>query len=102
MPMSNLNHFLESVMHVNVLRMGGASAGIIGSAGADSDIIYNLRKCAIAFASEYHKPKSNHDELEKLSQEIGGYIQTLHVIGTLSEAEVDKLIDELQMLTDKP
>ena len=89
-------------MHVNVLRMGGASAGIIGSAGADNDIIYNLRKSAIAFASEYNKTKSNHDELEQLSQEIGGYIQTLHVIGTLSEAEVDKLIDELQMLTDKP
>lgn len=82
--------------------MGGASAGIMGSSGTDNDIVNNLKKSAIAFAREYGKPTSNHDELTRLSQEITGYLRTLPLTYTLSEEEVEKLINELQMLVDKP
>ncbi len=98
---TELDSFLERVMHINVLTMGGASEGIIGSSSTGGVIINNLKKTAIAFAHEYRKPASNHDELMRLEQEIAGYLQTLQLTYTLSESEADRLIQKLQILTDK-
>lgn len=86
-------------MGINILRMGGASAGIFGSTGADNDVLHSLKKSSIAFAAEYKKPTADQVKLEQLSNEIHGYIQTLQLLTTLSEKEAHKLIDQLQELT---
>lgn len=89
-------------MHITVLRMGGAAAGIMGSSGADNDIVNNLKKCAIAFAYEYRKPTPANDELLRLSQEINGYLHVLQLTSALSEKEFNLLVDYLQALTANP
>jgi hypothetical protein len=96
-----LDSFIERIMHVNVLRMGGAAAGIMGAAGGDAVILNKLKRSAIAFAREYCKPTPSPDELTQVSQEMYGYLQTLQLTYTLSEKEADKLMDELQALLDR-
>ena len=81
--------------------MGGASAGIIGSASAVSDIVNNLKRSSVAFASEYSKSDSNNVELERLSDEIAGFLQTLQLMYVLSEGEANKLTDELQIFMEE-
>lgn len=98
----NLNLFIARIMRIDVLRMGGASAGIIGSAGGDTDTVNNVKKTAIVFASEYSKSSPDQDELTRLSQEIIGFLQILQLTYTVSEDEVNGLMDELQMLMDNP
>lgn len=88
-------------MRINVLRMGGAGPGILGSSGADGEVVHNLKKSAIAFASEYRKPQTNQAELERLTNEVAGSFQTLNLMNTLSDEETNKLLDQLQGLTDK-
>jgi acyl-homoserine lactone acylase PvdQ len=95
-----LDLFLERIMNMNLLRMGGASAGIFGSSGADTDILNRLKNTTITFANEYRKPKEGHAKLVQLSKDIYGYFQTLQLTNTLSEKEANKLIDQLDKLTD--
>ena len=80
--------------------MGGAAAGILGSSGADSDVLNKLKKTALVFASEYNKPTIDRAILERLSNEIDGLLQTLQVVNTLSEEDGHKLIEQLQNLMD--
>ena len=88
-------------MHITVLRMGGASAGILGSSGADGDIVNNLKRNCMAFANEYRKPVAKQVNLEGLADEIDGLLRTLQVTSTLSESETDKLLDQLHVLMEK-
>ncbi len=97
----DLNHFLEKIMRINVLRMGGASAGILGASGADNDVMYNLKKCTVIFASEFRKPNADQTVLKRLSSDIYGFIQTLQLTYALSEKEANKLTDQLQDLLEK-
>jgi hypothetical protein len=99
MPVSSeLDSFLADVMRINVLRMGGASAGILGSAGSDGEVVDKLKRSAIAFAGEYRKPTARRDELERLANELSGFIQTLQVTSALSEVGANKFLNQLQML----
>lgn len=98
---TEIDDFLARIMNLNVLRMGGAAAGIVGSSGADSDILYRLKKTAVAFASECRNPAVNRDELQRLSGEVAGLIQTLQLTSTLSDEAADKLLDQLQNLTNR-
>lgn len=102
MPASTeLGVFLEKVMRINVLKMGGASGGIAGSISGDHLTLQDLKKSAITFAKEYIKPEPDKDELLRLSEEINGYFRILQLTYTLSEKEADKLMDELQALVDE-
>jgi hypothetical protein len=102
MPAStDLNSFLESVMNINVLRMGGASAGILGSTSADSSIVNDLKKGAYLFATEYRKSGADYVTLERLSNEMYGFLQTLQLTYTLSEKEANKFINQLQKLMNE-
>jgi hypothetical protein len=96
-----LDVFVDKIMHIQVLRMGGAFTGIMGSSGADSDVLNSLKKSVMAFADEYSKPNSGHNDLTRLSQEIWGYTQTLQLTSTLSAKETNELIDDLEVLMDK-
>lgn len=97
---ANLNLFIQKILNITVQRMGGASAGILGSSGADNDIVNNLKKTVIAYANEYTKTTPSRVELVSLSQYIYGYLQTLQLTYTLTATEADKLINDLQELTD--
>ncbi len=97
---SDLDMFLEKVMHISVLRMGGAAAGIIGSSGADVGIVNSLKKTTLDFANECRKPTPNQAELQRLSNEVGGFLHTLGVLSILSAEETTNLIQQLQKLTD--
>ena len=97
---SSLKLFIDRILNFNVVRMGGASAGIFGSTGADYDVLNSLKNSTIAFATEYRKPTTDHAKLKQFSNDIYGYLQTLQLTYTLSEVEANELIDQLQKLTD--
>ena len=99
MPAStDLNNLLESIMNINVLRMGGASAGIVGSTGGDISVLNDLKKCAFIFVAEYRKSAADYTTLERLANEMYGYLQTLQLTYTLSEKEANKFVDQIQKL----
>lgn len=98
---SNLEHFLESIMQINVIHLGGARAGIIGSSDVNNMTVNDLRKSAIAFAKEYQKQRPNHTKLTQNSKQVQGHLLSLQLTNTLSENKVRALIDELEKLTDE-
>lgn len=98
---NKLETFLDKIMNLNVLRLGGAAAGIMGSPGTDNMVLESLKRSALEFAGEYKKPGANKEVLVKLSNAIYGYIQTLQVIYTLSEVQANVLTDELQALMNE-
>ena len=65
---TKLDIFVEKIMSINVMRMGGAFAGIVGSTGTDGDTANNLKESTINFAREYNKSTLNQDKLTRLSQ----------------------------------
>jgi hypothetical protein len=97
---TELHAFLETIMQINVLRMGGASSGILGSMGADAEVANNLKKSALNLANEYRKLTLDHAEVEKLSNEIRGFLQTLQLMSTLSEKKTDELMRQLELITE--
>lgn len=97
---SDIDVFLQSIMKIKVTRMGGASPGIFGQVGTDGDLVNSLKRSAITFATEYRKPESNKDEVPRLSNEVEGYLRSLVLTNTLSENEVDELLDKLYSLSD--
>ena len=98
---TELKPFIETIMSITVQRMGGAYAGILGTSGADNDILIKLKRAVISYAREYSKLAPDQTKLTKLSQEIYGYLQIMQLTYTLTESEAGKLIDELQILDDK-
>lgn len=78
--------------------MGGAFAGIMGVSGADNQILTKLKRAAIAYANEYTKSSPSRTQLDNISSEMYGYLQTLQLTYTLTEDEATKLLDELQAL----
>ena len=98
MKTSNLERFVQGIMSIEVLRMDGASAGILGTAGADSDVVHSLKKTTIAFASEYCKAGADQNMLERLAQEIDGLLRTTQLTHTISEERATKLVADLNTL----
>lgn len=96
---ASLDSFLNHIMAINTTPMGGAMAGILGASGTGTDTINSLKKTALQFANDYSKPKPNQNELDKLEQEIVGYLQILQLTYTLSEDRAQALMDEIQTLT---
>jgi hypothetical protein len=96
-----LTLFIQHIMSISVLRMGGAFAGIVGSSNTDNVVLDSLKKNALDFGREYSKPVPGHNQLVELSKEIYGCLRTLQVTYTLSEKEAERLTDELQALMDK-
>jgi len=78
--------------------MGGAFAGIMGVSGADNQILTKLKRTAVAYANEYSRPSPDKAELNKLSGDMYGCLQTLQLTYTLTEKEAMSLTDELQIL----
>ena len=98
---SDLDLFLKDVMHISVLRMGGAGAGIVGSSGAEADIVNNLKKTVLDFANESRKPTIDQVALQQLSDEVRGLLQTLGVLSILSAERTNQLIHELRAIVDQ-
>jgi hypothetical protein len=95
---STVDLFLSSIMNIQVLRMGGAAAGIFGSTGDDGLAVQEAKSAAMAFANEYRKPKPDAQEIERLMQNVEGRIRVLELTKVVSEQEADKLIGELHSL----
>lgn len=98
---SDLRQFLEHIMQIDVVQMGGARAGIVGSSDANSGTINKLKKNAIAFAQEYTKQKSDHTILTQTADQVIGCLLTLQLTSTLSETTTVALINELEKLKGK-
>jgi hypothetical protein len=99
MSSSAIDSFLKRIMSIEVLVMGGASAGIFGISSADNDTVNNLKKSAIAFAKEYSGKNESTKLLAQYSQDIEGYLQVLQLTNTISKNTAEKLTDELRALT---
>lgn len=99
---SQLHAFLEKIMAIQALNMGGAAAGIFGQSDAQQDVLRGLKHTTATFAAEYVKPAPSASLLDKLSKEIDGSLQTLYVTNVLSKDSADTLIDELHLLIDTP
>lgn len=93
-----LNSFIENIMSTKDLKMGGASAGIIGSSNGNSIIELNLKKSVIAFATEYQKQNTNKKDLIVLADEVNRNIQTAHMVSLISDKKFDELLDQLEDL----
>jgi hypothetical protein len=98
---AELDVFLKSIMKINVVQMGGASAGILGVSGADGEVINNLKNTSLAFANECCKPTASSKDLDRLSNKIGGFLQTLQLINTLSNEHANELFDQLEIVMTK-
>lgn len=85
-------------MHIRVLRMNGAGAGIVGSSGIEFGVVQNLQKSALQFATEYRKSSPNQAILRESKAQLGGALQTLNVLSILSEQETNKLLQQLHDL----
>ncbi|MDQ5886117.1 MAG: hypothetical protein QG628_514 [Patescibacteria group bacterium] len=94
----NIDKFVNQIMNITVTRMGGASAGIFGQAGADADITNTLKRVTIAFATEYQKSTPDKNIVLQYAKDIEGQLQTLVLTNTLSEKEANELIDQLHSL----
>ncbi len=86
-------------MHIRVLRMNGAGAGIMGSSGVEFDVVQNLQKSALQFATEYRKSSPNQAILREATARLSGALQTLGVLSILSEQETNDLMQQLHRLT---
>jgi len=95
---ADLQLFLARVMGMKVLRVGGASAGILGALGGESETLNSLKRTALEFAKEYTKPNPDHEALAKRVQDIEGYVRTLQLTNTISSDEVDSLLEQLHGL----
>jgi hypothetical protein len=101
MASSDIQSFLQKIMDIRVLSLGGASAGIFGISGADNETLNNLKKSTVAFVKEYSSKAPNKDVLMQSSQEIEGYLRVLQLTNTISKDTVDQRIEELGMLSAK-
>lgn len=95
---TKVDNFVKQIMDIQVTRMGGASAGIFGQAGADVDITNNLKRTVIAFAKESQNTKPDKNALTQYSEEIEGQLQSLVLTNTLSQKEADELVNKLHTL----
>jgi hypothetical protein len=92
-PSTNLDNFVQSVMHLNIQHFG-----MYGGESSVTDVLLSLRESVAGFVGEYNKPSKNHDTLLALSEKIEGCLRTLQVFNVITEAETDKLIDTLRTL----
>jgi hypothetical protein len=76
------------------------ATGVIGTSGTATDVLNGLKGSTVVFAREYSKAISDPETIERCSQEIEGYLQTLQVLDVMTPAEVEKLINQLQGLRD--
>ena len=97
---TKLQLFLKDVMSLNAgfSGMGGAQAGVIGSRSTESDVITDLRRNTMAFATEYQNAHANRTSLKKLADNLEGSLRGLYAISAISEATLSALLKELNHL----
>jgi hypothetical protein len=97
---AGLRQFMEKVMRINLnfAGMGGASAAVFGSSSTNDSLVNELRASALAFAAERAKPQPGSVTLQYTAGQLEGVLRSVHVVGGLSETELDNLIDELHKL----
>ncbi len=88
-------------MHIRVLRMNGAGAGIIGSSGVEFGVVQELQKSAVQFATEYRKSSPDQTTLQGAAAQLSGALRTLGILGTLSDQETNELMQQLYKLNGK-
>jgi len=95
-----LNSFIEQIMKVEAgyAGMGGASTGILGMSGTNGQIVLNLRRDAIAFATEYVQHNQNKAQLNTLAQQLEGSLQTVKLVDGISDDKLKLFVDELHDL----
>ncbi len=97
-----LKVFVREIMNINVTNagMGGASAGILGTAGLGDQSLGQLKRAVIEFASEFIQNRSDKSTLLELSDEIEGSLQTLRVVSAVPDEKIEELFTALQNLID--
>ena|ERR1035437_9781380 len=94
----NIDEFTRSLLSIEVLRLGGAGAGIIGSSGNDSSLTYQLKQKAVAFDNSYRSTGPSSTDTKQAADDIYGLIQSLLLTSTISEAKATQLLDALDNL----
>lgn len=97
---SGLHAFLEAVMTVKSMTMGGASSGILGSSDPADVPIHDLKRAAVAFAEAYRDPAHDRVALNRLAADIEGHIQAIAAMGIIAGETSDQLIDQLRTLVE--
>jgi len=98
-----LNKFIEQLMKIepDYAGMSGASAGILGATGTHGQIVNDLRKHAMAFASEYVRQPTCHEEVIKLSHQLEGALESVRLVNGVSDAKLAGLLSDLRTLMDE-
>jgi hypothetical protein len=99
---TNLHAFVAAIMGMRATTplLGGSYTAIAGATHPGGDIINNLKKHTLAFATEYQKDIPSAATLKTLSAAIEGSLSLAIAMSLLYEAQAGPLIDSLHTLTD--
>lgn len=97
----NIDEFTRSLLSIEVLQLGGAGAGIVGSSGNDSNLTYQLKQKAVAFANAYRSTGPSSAGTKQAADDVYGIIQSLLVTSTISEAKATELLNALDNLLEQ-
>lgn len=93
-----VHDFIERIMQVRVLRMGGSASGILGVAGPEDRTVYELKRSAVALGRLLQTNRHSVEEVQNLATDIEGHIKTLQLTSTISMKLGDSLVDQLQSI----
>jgi hypothetical protein len=97
--MSNLNEFMQDILHLQVRDFGGAGAGIAGISSSGGVVLHDLKQTVAEFAREQTSPQNDNAALHHLRDKIIAQLQTLEVTNVISRQEAARLTKQLQQLT---
>ncbi|HYH75172.1 MAG TPA: hypothetical protein VD735_04400 [Candidatus Saccharimonadales bacterium] len=98
MSADTLARFVSSIMNIKATTaLGGAAAGIFGTAGMGDPAVQDLKALTADFAATYRSDPAG-EATARLGNEVAAGIQTLQVMSVLSLGECDELLAQLHNL----
>ena len=76
--------------------LGQGAATLYGGIGTSNEVAHNLHQTVAAFAGAY--PKESWDTLVPMAQEIEGQLSMLQTFGSITEAQFETLVTQLNDL----
>jgi len=98
--MTNIDAFQEKVIRIrpnNFMALGGAAAGIIGSADSGTDAVAQLQRAALAFARVY-KDNESEQYIAAARKEVLAKTMVALTLDAITEKQADDLVSDLNQL----
>jgi|GEM_PF-2503900 len=79
----------------------GASGAATGATSSGSQAVMELHRHVIDFAKAYDSPQPDRAAIERLADKVEASLQTVWVLGVLSDIEADDLLTALEQYMAK-